>query len=388
MDENERFNKGLPMNEDGPSVQAGDPPPPKGGVFAERMMRLAPHEITERPPRRVYLVERDGEDGEHGPRVGWLPLGQVGILASAGGVGKTMALVELALAVATGREWLGMHVPREAQGHVLLALGEESAEEVRRRVYAAFALMWPSEDERHRAEREEALRLIGERVHVVPLSGKPVALVTVDRKTREVHATKAHEDLSALLEAGQDWKLVALDPLSRFAGPDTETDNAAATRFVQAVEELVCAPGKPTVLVSAHTTKASRKGDEPHDATSVRGSSSIVDSARWVATLAPAKRDEIVKLVDPEGTRFPRLAYLECVKSNYGLTDDAKHTLVRGDGGTLRGLTKAERKDLAKARDGRDVMAAKKAAAAEAKRNGKASTLDPSYGDEMNPSDK
>ena len=52
------------------------------------------------------------------------------------------------------------------------------------------------------------------------------------------------------------FRLVVVDPLSRFAGPDAEKDNAAATRFMQALESLA-APDR-AILNAHHTNKLSR----------------------------------------------------------------------------------------------------------------------------------
>ena len=57
---------------------------------------------TPPPPRRWLLRDARKEN-----RDGVLPLGKVGLLAAAGGVGKTTANTQLTLAVASGTTWLG-----------------------------------------------------------------------------------------------------------------------------------------------------------------------------------------------------------------------------------------------------------------------------------------
>jgi AAA domain len=77
-------------------------------------------------PRRLNALCRSG-------RVA-LPQGIVGMLVAEGGLGKTGALLQLALAVAIGGSWLGTYSARVAQ-RVLVVLGEEDEAEVRRRLY-------------------------------------------------------------------------------------------------------------------------------------------------------------------------------------------------------------------------------------------------------------
>jgi len=358
-DDNDRMNDGEPLDAtEGPEVRAPN-------VFRGVAVQAQVDWFTTYPPRRRYLLTREGTGDDAGKRdVGFLPRGKVGILAAAGGAGKTMALVQLALSVATGRQWLGEYdVPAGEQGHVLLALGEEDAEEVHRRLHYAFRVMWPSNEPKHAQEREEAARLAHERIIVLPLAGKPVGFVATDRTTREVSPTSAHDQLLALLtHAAHDWSLVVLDPLSRFAGADTESDSAAATRFIQAVEALVNVPGRPTVLLAAHTTKTSRKGDDnPNDATAVRGSSALTDGARWAMTMMPEPQNFLQK---------SPYVHIELVKSNYGPLDKPRK-VARADGGALRPLTSQERaahaEMLAKAADGESGKGNKKKSQAQTK---------------------
>ena len=132
----------------------------------------------------------------------------------------------------------------------------------------------------------------------------------------------------------RDRRLIILDPLSRFAGPDSETDNSAATRFVQSVESLTKAPGNPAVLLAHHTPKSTRgKDTDSLDANAVRGASALVDGVRWAATL----------LADSSGDGDTiRTATLQLAKSNY-TAPAPKHQVKRGDYGVLVALDSTER---------------------------------------------
>jgi hypothetical protein len=305
--------EGEPVGEDAEDTEAT----PTTGPLVARVLRLDDEWLTVAPPPRKWLLERPDPDTDGATRRGVLARGKVGMFAGGGGVGKTMAAVQLAIAVATGRDWYGLTVA--TPGRVLLGLAEEDAEEIRRRLYyTALAL---GLDDTGRA-------LARDRIVCLPLAGVPVALLESDAAGNPVETVTAH-DLRHVLAGEDGWALVILDPLARWAGLDAETDNAQATRFIECVESYTTAPGAPTVLLTHHTTKLSRReGDGA--ATAARGASALVDGARWVATLTPAKLGEA------------DIARLEVVKSNYSALG-APVDLMREDDGTMRPLGTMER---------------------------------------------
>jgi RecA-family ATPase len=327
-------------------IAAAPEPPPVIRLW-RTAGELGAFDRTRQPKARAWLLEREPRNDDErsalppGGRVGVLPLGKVGLLASAGGVGKTMALCQLAISVATGLSWLGngapssgWHVPIGSRGRTLLLLGEEDEEEAHRRLFNAAAALGLDD-----AQRAAASSLVA----VVPLAGEPAALTCgAEGWTDETASLVAlRERLEA--SAGADgWRLIVVDPLARFADAEAEINNAAATRFVQAVESLtrVNGPGRtgPAVLVSHHTSKASRReGDASGNA--VRGASALIDGARWCATLeAVAPTAE----ADPgfEGVR------LALVKSNYSASAPAL-LLRRGAHGRLAEMTEGERDKFA-----------------------------------------
>ena len=346
------------------------------------LSRLVSVELAEAPPPRRWLLRQSTGD-EADPL---FPLGKVGILSAAGGTGKSMALCGLALAVATGRPWL--QAGRGAQGpagfgvvtpgRVALLLAEEDREEVIRRLYQAARLMGLSA-----AERGAAV----DRLWIGALAGEPVELVERDndgnvnetpraRGLRARLAAEAEADLRQraegvaehlAAEAGPDgWALVIVDPLSRFGGVDTETDNGAATRAIQALEALTKLPGGPAVMVAHHERKGSAK-DESAGQDAVRGSSAIVDGARWVARLVPVMVGG-ERWKAPDGSRA--VSFL-LVKTNYTppLSERARLLVLdSGHHGALRVATKAEAAELETAQDEAKEDAARAKAAAAAKK--------------------
>lgn len=285
--------------------------------------------LTSRGPDRQFLLMRDGK--------GVLPLGKVGAFIAAGGAGKTMALTQLALAVATGTKWLD-EFDVETPGAVLLALAEEDAEEMRRRLFNAAALTlhkngagYARKDDEVRALTATALQ----RIVCLPLAGQRVALV--EGAGGSITESPMLADMQARLDAMKDadggpveWRLIILDPLSRWSGADTEKDNASATRFVEAVESLAMkTAGRPTVLIAHHTGKNSRGA--ANDENAARGVTALTDGVRWVASMYP---DEI------DGWAWLKLP----TKSNYTATCKEPLLLRRDDkhGGALRVGTDAE----------------------------------------------
>lgn len=297
--------------------ESGPAPKPEPDPFANRFRFLSDIDaeiLNTAPPPRQWLLKRG--------RSGVLPLGKVGLFVAAGGVGKTMALCSLAIATALGHKWLGVFdVVRP--GAVLLGLAEEDLPEVHRRLYAAAAAMGLNNDER----REAAARIAA-----LALAGSDVALTQGDGKGN-VTETAIGEHLLRKLrgsaaELSLEWSLVIVDPLSRWAGNDTEKDSHAGTRFVEVLEGLTAAPGNPAVLAAHHTNKFSRRAGAPGGAENARGSTALTDGARWVAELIPDGRDVVTFAV---------------AKTNYGPPIEPV-TLVRDleFSGALRAMTPSE----------------------------------------------
>lgn len=256
------------------------------------------------PAPREYLLNRP--DG-----VGLLPRGKVGLFSAAGGTGKTTALIQLAVSVATGRSWLGHFTLGETCGkRVLFLMGEEDAEEAARKLYFACDNMGLD------AVEMEAVR---QRVMCVPLSGYALPLLDSNADSTG-HSTGLVQRLSE----GEDWGLVVVDPISRFAGVNVESDNILATRFVQELERFTRAPGNPTVLGVGHTSKQARAQGSAEQ----RGVTGLIDAVRWGASLLT---------VDDGRVRF------EMQKNNLAPPMDEPVMLVRQEGGYLTAEDEVQR---------------------------------------------
>lgn len=267
------------------------------------------------PPAKPVLTW-----GDEGRQPLLMAQGRVALLAAAGGVGKTYTLVQLAMAIATGEKWLDSYqVPHK--GRVLLALAEEDLDEMRRRLWVAARNLGRFDDDDVQYLISEAVR------NIVPLAlmGRDVAFLDVERK-----ATLWHRQLTERL-GEQEWRAIIFDPLSRWGGPEIETDAHAATRAIQVLEEVTKLPGAPAVIVAHHTNKGALRDGDERTAGVVRGQSALVDGARWVGFL------EKVRSV----TKLRGRSRLTVVKSNYGPVPPALE-LVRNTIGALRPCTGPE----------------------------------------------
>ncbi len=171
--------------------------------------------------------------------------------------------------------------------------------------------------------REECAKVV-DRIVILPLAGKPVSLLAYNHDERSLVASPELRSLRTKLleEAGGGWSLVALDPLSRWGSEDTETDNAVATRTMQAAESLLDVPGSPALLFAHHASSDGLRGDKRGGPRNIngRGVTGIKNAVRWQAYLCEDGRD----------------VYFRQNKSNYSRPMHDELQLVRGPGGLLR----------------------------------------------------
>lgn len=289
----------------------------------ERVVSIPGSWFTEAPPARKWLLRDSRREGS-----GFFPSAEVGQLIAAGGVGKSLVLRQLAIAVATGTPWLGTFTVERA-GRVAILSGEDSADEERRRLYRG-----------RRATNAPIPPL--DSIVPIALSGAQVAMLRGDQETPFLQWVRA------FLAKGAPWALVIVDPLSRFAGAESENDPSEGTRFVTALESLIQPSGGASILNAHHTNKISRNKLGELVASDGRGTSALVDGFRWQVGLAP----ESLSFDDTETSdRLGELAIMSHTKANY--SRKAKSILLRRDaenGGALLPLDEADLKLVQEAR--------------------------------------
>ena len=249
---------------------------------------------------------------------GVLPTRTPGMLCSLGGVGKSFLMLDLCVRLATKPGMapsfaLGGQIKR--RGRVAMITAEDSANALHRRM-----------DQIMRESEKEKLR---DWLYLVPLADHEGEKSLLANRGGEYVMTAVWDSLVEqvieLSEVAGGIDLLVLDPLQAMVMADINSDPAAAAAFWSAISGL-CARAKCSVLVTHHMNKASIGGvDGPMGAReSIRGTTSLVDSARWVFALWLPTREEreaaeaaLGESIDPLGMVFGAV-----VKSNdIGMTE-------------------------------------------------------------------
>jgi len=220
----------------------------------------------------------------------FLRKGILAMLVGAGGVGKTHALAQLALSLATGYPWLDLF-PIEKPGSVFLGLGENSLSDIHRllRKIAKHFLKRLKADQGIFFEPDPMLAALG-RIAPMAFSGIDAAFI---HQSQSTPFFKTLLDSLKRSEPEDGWSCIILDPISRFMGMDAETDNAAATQFIALLESLPLElKGNPTVIFGHHMNKGGVSGMST-DQAAARGSSAITDGVRWQVNLEKSKQEEM-----------------------------------------------------------------------------------------------
>jgi len=210
------------------------------------------------------------------------------------------------------------------KGCVALCCGESDRKLMHRQIWRAMNAAGIE-----RADREYAMS----QIRFFALAGKEVNMLRGTIGNNLERTDFLDRFTTKLRKHAEDgnftWAAIILDPFSRFAGPDSEKDNAAATQFVQALETLCALPGTPAVICATHSSKQSITNGR----NDTRGVTAIRDAMRSVMVMTRHKTETVVGV------------HLSCDKSN-----EAPHFqdrwLVQEQGkllgGTLRLATEPE----------------------------------------------
>lgn len=260
--------------------------------------------LEKEPPPPEYLVE------------GFMPANRVGQINAPGGTGKSMAVLQLGVSLATGFPFLGMAVPFIRP--VVILNAEDTSEDLSRRLHAiarAYGLA---------AWREETARLHAN-LYAVSVVGEDNRLTEIRDGNVVVNPRGVQRVVDAI--AHLQSPVVVVDPLSRWRAGD-ENMSEPATRIVEALEIIRQASAGSVVLVHH-----ARKGADGSSADGVRGASALVDACRWVATMASPDAEASRRYgLDDDACR--ELVRLRVVKSNHRV-DSPELWLRRGEGGVL-----------------------------------------------------
>ncbi len=234
--------------------------------------------------------------------------GKYAVLAGPGGVSKTMLALGLAAQIALGEPWAGL---KTGAGGAMLFLGEEDADEVRRRLGAIARNRLP-------AERQ----LLEQRIRAFPMAGKDLRLTQLDQ--HNATATGFDDEIIAL--AGEfalivgKVSLIVIDHARLAMGGDP---NAAdhVTGFTRLLTHIADVTGA-AVLLLAHSPKSTLNKEEDTNAVNaadIAGSSAFVDNARCAMMLTTMDAQQAKKF-DIALSARQSYVRLKVVKNNYGPT--------------------------------------------------------------------
>jgi len=261
-------------------------------------------------PAPVLWRDPDPANGGHDGVDAVLSVGECAILSSAGGLGKSTFMLEVASAAAhahrTGKGYGAACGLRVAAGPVVVVSYEDSPARI------AARLAW-----------QESGPVPGD-IHLTP---DPAPLWEAD--ANHSGASNHGPRWDALWHAVRNVaaRLVVIDPVSAALADVSTSETGPVRAFLRKLTEEA-ARAACGVLLIAHDTKAARNavatGDDP-GAGIVAGSAAWYDGARGVLALARC----------PVGD--DRLLY--CAKANYGRTGwGARLTERKGPAGAFRGL--------------------------------------------------
>jgi hypothetical protein len=225
--------------------------------------------------------------------------GELTVMGSPGGIGKSSIAIGMAVSIATGRELLGEKI-RGNDLKVLLINAEDSGIEIQRRVWA-FCLAY------NVAEQD-----LG-RLHVAGADDPRVHRLSFLRTNEKSNLSTldpiGFEVLEAALSAISP-DVIVLDPLVALCAGGNMNDNAAMSLVMRGLKQLA-AKYRCAVLIVHHT----RKGGEVGSAEAIAGAAATVNLARRAIMPTPMAPEEAQKFGILASNRFRYLKLVDA-KSN------------------------------------------------------------------------
>jgi putative DNA primase/helicase len=269
------------------------------------LKQYAVRNLVEDPPPREWLVDRLVEKSK--------PM----LLASIGGVGKSMLSLDLGLKIIKGSGiWLDN--PIKKAGNVVVLAAEDDRQEIHRRVNAL-------DPKFKRFETNYDMF-----VFTVPDYGKPFTLLKEDSAGLQI--TTQAEDLIEELETINDLELVIIDPIQSFVNAPITTSQEASQMYCQ-LAARISAKFNCACLSIHHMGKTGLTGteDSMQARASIRGASSIVDGHRAAIAIWLAPEGEAERICTEQGVDFDPMRVVKCgvVKANSSEIDSKVKTLFR-----------------------------------------------------------
>jgi len=264
--------------------------------------------ITQEPPKPEYII--------HG-----FERGTVGIIAGAGGVGKSMYAIQLAFAVASGGKYnlLDFKVPKQRK--VVYVSAEDTLSMIHERVHVIAEKMEIAED--------DAQKLSENLIIIDPFEGE-------ESLTLEAFLETTKNEF-------KDIDLVIIDTFSHFLNGQDENSNSDM-KVVMTSLQRVAKRTDTAILLLHHASKASVKDINGFGQQAVRGASAIVDHARYVVAMRRMTYEEGLLYYDPDISsqkpisylmppqRYKNYVYAEVTKQNRGNIEPGKWYVFKKGG--------------------------------------------------------
>ena len=215
-----------------------------------------------------------------------LTRGCVGGIVAAGGIGKTIILIELATMMASGGSLGPLKAPKPL--NVLLLIGEDPQDELDRRLWRVC-----------KGNFTDSL-------YATSVAGKIGPIMQIDNGNPA--RSKWYEWLRKTIENHPGLDVLIIDPKSRFYGLD-ENNNDHCTQWISALESLAT-EYNITILFAHHVSKS--LGDDLHQNMS-RGGSALADGVRWLVGMTPMDEGTAKKY----GVSSRNYIKMDLVKANY-----------------------------------------------------------------------
>jgi hypothetical protein len=256
-----------------------------------------------------------------------LPVGALGLIVAPGGTGKTMLLVQTAVALAVGKQFLNGAMGKTSSSEparVVLFAAEETVDELHRRLHQAVRQFMDAHPElKDSLQQSSTPELLDNNLHVYPMAG--AARLRLDG------TEGSEQELAFLREAAKGARLVILDPLRQFHSGD-ENDSWVMTNLVHQCL-AIATQERCAFILSHHTNKQATVSGYGDKAAASRGSAALTDAARWQLNLSELDpglaRERGIAQVD--AWRYVRV---DLAKANY-LPGKPPVVLRKGSGGVL-----------------------------------------------------
>jgi hypothetical protein len=252
--------------------------------------------VTPEPPKRTITAQPyKGRDPATIPPRPWLygrtyARGIVSVLVAPGGVGKSTLMLTEAVAMASGRELLGVKIHGGRALRVAYLNGEDSADELERRAAAIFI----GHDLDHETVADRLFILSG---HDYPLK----IIVPGDKGSHVVNSP----DATALETFIRDNRIDVFmaDPAIDLHACD-ENSNGAMDALVKTLSRIGAVTGCAMALAHHARKPGASSGETETRVEDARGAKALIDGARVARVLNVMRKDEAEQVGVDDADRF------------------------------------------------------------------------------------